>query len=299
MSGKPQQPPRATGDSHLDALLARRYKDYEQHYKRYGVSLGAIAHELAPDGAGRDEHRNLAARIGRFYLTGTGRSAARWAYFETELRLWFSAAKTPAAERKTILDEYAALYRRAFPHATDGPYGARADTDVSFEQHVQSIMAGFTRLLGTKSMPSELSGEELRRIAGDLIPLLDNKSMFNPCLALSMEMTRRPFDEQSRAAAEAITTCDERLAEIDQALCGIGGHGVRRLRRAIAEHRTEHRRMLMLPPIADGAFPDLARTDGVHPPAGTGSPLSAGSAGGRPATGTGCDGEPDVTMACR
>lgn len=254
MAGKLQQAPVVPVGSPVGLLLHQRYAQYKTHR----VSLDAIARALMSEGT-TSEQRNLAAKIGRFFRDGSGALSQRWSYLETEIRLGF-----PEAERQARISACADLYLTAFPNATDCPYRRSPQHELSFADYVRLNIEETMRLLGRPGAPEELSDDDLRRVADQLMPLLDGGSLYNPCL--HWMSTLRDDERRSRSPEDlqAITQCDETLAAFDRVLAEVTRGAASRLRAAISAHRSDHRRALAGPataaPLPGGAAPHMPNT---------------------------------------
>ncbi|WP_206778878.1 hypothetical protein, partial [Frankia sp. CpI1-P] len=141
--------------------------------------LDEIARYLRPDEP-TDKQRNLAAKIGRFFRNGSGAASERWSYLQSEILLGF-----PPAERPARILACAALYRRAFPDATDCPYSGTETKDESLADYARRNVEDSLRLLGQLATPEDLSDDDVRFVADRLVPLLDVGSLFNPCRRLA------------------------------------------------------------------------------------------------------------------
>ncbi|WP_055749094.1 hypothetical protein [Frankia sp. AvcI1] len=265
MSGQPQQEPVTQAGSPLALLLQDRY----ERYKRHGVSLGAIARYLQRQGT-TAEQRNLAAKIGRFFRDGSGAPSQRWSYLAAEIRLGY-----PEEEQQAQLEACAELYHRAFPAATDCPYGG--SPELSFEDYVRRNIEESMRILGRSGGAEDLSDEDLRLVAERLMPLLDGASLFNPCLHWMSTVRDNPERGRHPEDLLAITQCDEQLAAFDRQLATVTRGAADRLRLAIREHRAAHRRALARPDAPAG----LAGADPT-----TGLDASTGASGPGPAGAT-------------
>jgi hypothetical protein len=257
MAGAQQRGPVAHANPDVTALLQHRYALYKIH----GLSLDRIARELKPSET-TAKQRNLAAKIGRFFRDGSGAVAQRWSYLEAEIKLGF-----PADEQPDQIRACAALYRRAFPNATDCPYHGTATIELSLADHVRRSVEDSMRLLGDRGSSGELSDEDVDFIHGRLVPLLDRGSLFNPCLQAVPLLRAAPHDRLTPNQRRAITLCDEQIAAIDRALATLPRRATRRLRGYILDHLSEHQRMLAEPGSAPShdAAPDHASPAGNGP----------------------------------
>ncbi len=234
MPGAPQREPVRHENPDVQNLLLHRYALYWLHR----VSLGQLARALNPAGT-IDEQRNLAAKIGRFFRNGSGPSTERWNYLETEIRLAF-----PDAEQPGRIHTCAALYRRAFPNATDCWYRGDASLELPFADYVRRSVEDSMRLLGERAETGDLTEDDIAFIHGRLAPLLDRHSLFNPCLQGLPLLRAVPPDARTLAQIHAMTTCDQQIEELEKALRPLPLRAARRLRDLILDHRATHQRII-------------------------------------------------------
>ncbi|MCK9896760.1 hypothetical protein [Frankia sp. AgB32] len=202
------------------------------------MSLGRLARTLIPRGT-REEQRNLAAKIGRFFRYGSGPAADRWSYLETEIRLAF-----PDTEQPGRIHTCAALYRRAFPNATDCWYRGDASLDLPFADYVRRNVEDSMRLLGEHATTGDLTDADIGYIHARLAPLLDRHSLFNPCLQALPLLRAVPPDRRTIDQIHAITTCDQQIEALEKALRPLPLRAARHLRALILDHRGTHQRIL-------------------------------------------------------
>lgn len=258
MVGAQQREPVPHRNHHVTALLAERYAQYLHHR----VSLDEIARYLRPDEP-TDKQRNLAAKIGRFFRNGSGAASERWSYLQSEILLGF-----PSAERPDRILACAALYRRAFPDATDCPYSGTETKDESLADYARRNVEDSLRLLGQLATPEDLSDDDVRFVADRLVPLLDVGSLFNPCRRLASFLRAQAREPLSPQELQAITQCDTHIAQVDRELAAAGSpHLVAGLRGYIFDHRSEHRQML-----APAGGPTTPPATGVETPTALASP---------------------------